>query len=338
MKTPAELFDFPLPEELIAQHPPETRGASRLLLADRKGSVQDLLFRDITELITDEYFIVINNTRVMNARLEGFKPTGGRVEVFLLNKTSSDSFTALTGGKVKEGTEVTVGEAVIRIEKFLDDGLRMIRFLTHSPEEVMERWGHVPLPPYIRRNDSEEDKIRYQTVYAKEAKSVAAPTAGLHFTEDTLNGLRNKGVEILEVSLDVGIGTFRPMKADHLEDHRMHTERYHVSSETADRINSLRKSGKKLICVGTTAMRTMESVTDGNGTVHAGSGETDIFIKPGYSFKAADALITNFHLPKSTLFVLVCAFAGRESMLNAYAHAVAERYRFFSYGDAMFIR
>lgn len=338
MKTPAELFDFPLPEELIAQYPPETRGGSRLLLADRKGSVRDLLFHNITELIDDEYFIVINNTRVMNARLEGFKPTGGRVEIFLLDKISDFSFTALTGGKVKEGTEVNVGEAVIKIEKFLDEGLRIVRFLTHTPEEVMEKWGHVPLPPYIRRDDSEEDKIRYQTVYAKEARSVAAPTAGLHFTDSTLEKLRNKGVQILEVSLDVGIGTFRPMKADHLEDHRMHSERYHVSIETADRINSLRNEGKKMICVGTTAMRTMESVTDEKRITRAGSGETDIFIKPGYSFKAADALITNFHLPKSTLFVLVCAFAGRDFMLNTYAHAVAERYRFFSYGDAMFIK
>jgi S-adenosylmethionine:tRNA ribosyltransferase-isomerase len=338
MKTPAELFDFPLPEELIAQYPPETRGGSRLLLADRKGSVRDLLFHNITELIDDEYFIVINNTRVMNARLEGFKPTGGRVEIFLLDKISDFSFTALTGGKVKEGTEVNVGEAVIKIEKFLDEGLRIVRFLTHTPEEVMEKWGHVPLPPYICRDDSDEDKIRYQTVYAKEAKSVAAPTAGLHFTDNTLEKLRNKGVQILEVSLDVGIGTFRPMKADHLEDHRMHSERYHVSNETADRINSLRNEGKKLICVGTTAMRTMESVTDEKRITRAGNGETDIFIKPGYSFKAANALITNFHLPKSTLFVLVCAFAGREFMLNTYAHAVAERYRFFSYGDAMFIK
>lgn len=338
MKTPAELFDFPLPEELIAQYPPETRGGSRLLLADRKGSVRDLLFHNITELIDDEYFLVINNTRVMNARLEGFKPTGGRVEIFLLDKISDFSFTALTGGKVKEGTEVNVGEAVIKIEKFLDEGLRIVRFLTHTPEEVMEKWGHVPLPPYIRRDDSDEDKIRYQTVYAKEARSVAAPTAGLHFTDDTLNKLRNKDVQILEVSLDVGIGTFRPMKADHLEDHRMHSERYHVSDETADRINSLRNEGKKLICVGTTAMRTMESVTDEKRITRAGSGETDIFIKPGYSFKAADALITNFHLPKSTLFVLVCAFAGRDFMMNTYAHAVAERYRFFSYGDAMFIK
>ncbi len=338
MKTPAELFDFPLPEELIAQYPPETRGGSRLLLADRKGSVRDLLFHNITELIDDEYFIVINNTRVMNARLEGFKPTGGRVEIFLLDKISDFSFTALTGGKVKEGTEVNVGEAVIKIEKFLDEGLRIVRFLTHTPEEVMEKWGHVPLPPYIRRDDSDEDKIRYQTVYAKEARSVAAPTAGLHFTDSALEKLRNKGVQILEVSLDVGIGTFRPMKADHLEDHRMHSERYHVSDETADRINSLRNEGKKLICVGTTAMRTMESVTDEKRIARAGSGETDIFIKPGYSFKAADALITNFHLPKSTLFVLVCAFAGRDFMMNTYAHAVAERYRFFSYGDAMFIK
>ncbi len=338
MKTPAELFDFPLPEELIAQYPPETRGGSRLLLADRKGLIKDLMFSGITELINDEYFLVINNTRVMNARLEGFKSTGGQVEIFLLNKLSSDSFTALTGGKVKEGTEVTVGEAVIRIEKFLDEGLRMVRFLTHSPEDVMEKWGHVPLPPYIRRDDSAEDKDRYQTVYAKEAKSVAAPTAGLHFTEDTLGALKAKGVEVLEVSLDVGIGTFRPMKTENLEDHRMHSEQYHVSEETADRINSLKRDGRKLICVGTTAMRTMESVTDANGITRSGSGSTDIFIRPGYSFKAADALITNFHLPKSTLFVLVSAFAGREFMLDTYAHAVKEKYRFFSYGDAMFIR
>lgn len=338
MKTPAELFDFPLPEELIAQYPPETRGGSRLLLADRKGLIKDLMFSGITELIDDEYFLVINNTRVMNARLEGFKSTGGQVEVFLLNKLSSDSFTALTGGKVKEGTEVTVGEAVIRIEKFLDDGLRMVRFLTHTPEEVMEKWGHVPLPPYIRRDDSAEDKIRYQTVYAKEAKSVAAPTAGLHFTEDTLSALKSKGVEVLEVSLDVGIGTFRPMKSEHLEDHHMHSEQYNVSGETADKINSLKKDGRKLICVGTTAMRTMESATDEKGITRSGSGSTDIFIRPGYEFRAADALITNFHLPKSTLFVLVCAFAGREFMLDTYAHAVREKYRFFSYGDAMFIR
>lgn len=337
MRTPADLFDFPLPEELIAQYPPEKRGGSRLLLADRKNGLKDMQFTDICDLITDEYFLVLNNTRVMNARLEGFKPTGGHVEVFLLEKLSDDTFTALTGGKVKVGTEIHVGEAALRIESFLDEGIRTVRFLTHSPEEVMEKWGHVPLPPYIKRDDSQDDKIRYQTVYAREAKSVAAPTAGLHFTAETLDKLKAKGVEALEVSLEVGIGTFRPMKAGHLEDHVMHSEKYTITAETADRINALKQSGKKLICVGTTAMRTLESAADDNGAIRSGSASTDIFIKPGYKFKAADALLTNFHLPKSTLFVLTCAFAGRDFMLDAYKHAVDERYRFFSYGDAMLI-
>jgi S-adenosylmethionine:tRNA ribosyltransferase-isomerase len=337
VRTPAELFDFPLPDELIAQYPPEVRGGSRLLLADRCKGLSDMQFTNIVELLTDDYFLVINNTKVMNARLEGQKPTGGRVEVFLLEKISDDTFTALTGGKVKIGTEIQIGDALLRVESFLDDGIRTIKFLTHSPEEVMEKWGHVPLPPYIKRSDSQDDKVRYQTVYAQEAKSVAAPTAGLHFTDESLNALKSKGVEVLEVSLEVGIGTFRPMKADHLEDHVMHSERYTVSAETAEHINTLKKNGKKLICVGTTAMRTLESATDDSGQVKSGTGTTDIFIKPGYKFKVADALLTNFHLPKSTLFVLTCAFAGRDFMQDAYAHAVKERYKFFSYGDAMLI-
>jgi S-adenosylmethionine:tRNA ribosyltransferase-isomerase len=338
MKTPAELFDFYLPEELIAQTPPAERGQSRLLYLDRKNTAKDFVFSDISELITENDFLVINNTRVMNARLLGEKPSGGRAEVFLLERVSEDSFTALTGGKVKEGTEVIVGEAVIRIEKFLDDGVRLVKFLNFTPEAVMERWGHVPLPPYIKREDTENDKVRYQTVYAKEARSVAAPTAGLHFTESILEKLRAKGVEILEISLDVGIGTFRPMKADALEEHTMHFEKYTVPKQTAERINELKKAGRNLVAVGTTAVRTLEAATDENGITRSGCGETDLFITPGYRFKAADSMITNFHLPKSTLFVMVSAFAGLEYMKNSYAHAVKERYRFFSYGDAVFIR
>ncbi|WP_022851759.1 tRNA preQ1(34) S-adenosylmethionine ribosyltransferase-isomerase QueA [Limisalsivibrio acetivorans] len=339
MKTPIELFNFELPEGLIAQKPPYRRGTSRLLYIEREGESEDRRFNELPLLLDESRFLVINTTRVINARLLGQKTTGGKVEIFLIERVDETAFTALTNGKVKPGMDIMVGEAVLNIEEFLDEGgLRLIRFKSHTPEEVMEQWGHVPLPPYIKRKDTSKDRSWYQTVYAKSGESVAAPTAGLHFTDEIMDELRAKGVEVIEISLDVGIGTFRPVKDEHLEDHRMHSEKYHVSEEAAERINTLKAKGKKLVAVGTTAVRTIESAFDDEGIIHPGNGSTELFITPGYSFKGVDELITNFHLPKSTLLVLVSAFAGRERMLKEYEQAVEKEYRFFSYGDAMYIR
>jgi S-adenosylmethionine:tRNA ribosyltransferase-isomerase len=339
MKTPVNDFDFFLPDELIAQYPADVRGTSKLLAVNRQTkSIEDKVFTDIVDYLTNECFLVVNNTRVMKARLFGQKPTGGKVEVFLLEEVEDGLFKAMTRGKVKVGTVINISAtSQVVVEKFVEDGLRLVSFRGLDPYEIMEQFGHIPLPPYIKREDEELDKKMYQTVYSSDAKSVAAPTAGLHFTGDILKALESKGVEKFEVSLDIGVGTFRPVQADFLEDHIMHTEKYHVTNEVAEKINTLKENGKKLVAVGTTAMRTLESATDESGVLHAGRSATDIFIKPGYKFKSVDHMVTNFHLPKSTLVVLISAFMGKKFAFEAYEHAVKNKYRFFSYGDSMLI-
>jgi len=334
LRTPISDYDFELPDELIAQHPPKDRGTSRLLVVG--DGFQDRSFTEIADFLDRDSFLVVNSTKVMKARMYGTKPTGGQVEILVLEKISANTCTAITKGKVKEGTQINIGEYKAIVKEILNDGSRFIEFIGINISDAMERYGHMPLPPYITREDTERDKERYQTVYSKDEGSVAAPTAGLHFTPEILQAVKDKGVPVLEVTLNIGIGTFRPVKADFLEDHDMHTEKFYIAEETAEEINRLKVYGKRLVAVGTTAVRALESASK-DGKVKSGYGETDLFIKPGYRFKVTDSLITNFHLPKSTLFVLVSQLAGREKALAAYEHAKAKRYRFFSYGDAMLI-
>lgn len=338
IKTPIADYDFHLPEDQIAQTPAEKRGFSRLMTVDReKGIIEDKVFADIADMIDDSCFMVVNTTRVMKARLYGKKPTGGVIEVLILEKLDDCTCACLTKGNVKEGTELNFPSCSAVITNLKDDGTRTITFRGMTAHDAMESFGHIPLPPYIKRGDNESDATRYQTVYAKDEASVAAPTAGLHFTDEILEKIRAKGVKILELTLNIGIGTFRPVKAEYLEDHDMHTEKYYISEETAAEINRLKAEGKKLIAVGTTAVRALESASTDSG-IRAGYAETCLFIKPGYTYKAVDRMITNFHLPKSTLLVLVTMFAGYDLTMNAYRHAVEDGYRFFSYGDAMYIK
>lgn len=343
IRTSIDDYDFELPDEMVAQHPSEKRGQSKLLVVPSshpehgEGSAfGDKSFSDIVDMIDSDSFLVVNSTKVMKARMYGKKPSGGKVEILVLEKKPDNCCTAITKGKVKLGTKVEIDGYRALVTKILDDGSRIIQF-DDDLNEVMETCGHMPLPPYIDREDTTADAERYQTIYSKEEGSVAAPTAGLHFTPEILQTIKDKGVTVLDITLNIGIGTFRPVKADYLEDHDMHTEKYFISKETSDEINRLKSTGKKLIAVGTTAVRTLESATV-DGQVQAGYGETKLFIKPGYSFKIIDSLITNFHLPKSTLFVLVSQLAGRQKMLDAYEHAKDNGYKFFSYGDAMYIR
>ncbi len=338
-----EDFDYDLPEELIAQDPLEDRASSRLLMLDRdKDAVQDGTFRDIIDILQPGDCLVVNNSRVIPARLFGSKEgTGAAIEILLLKRLSGETDTWETlvkpGRKAPVGTVIDFGGILKgEVVRVTEDGNRYIRFTYEGIfEEILDRLGEMPLPPYIHHKL--EDKERYQTVYAKHNGSAAAPTAGLHFTPELLDTLRAKGVDIAEVTLHVGLGTFRPVKADTVEDHHMHSEFYIVSEEAAEKVNRAKQTGHRVICVGTTSCRTLESAAAQDGTLPACSGWTDIFIYPGYQFKLMDGLITNFHLPKSTLVMLVSAFAGREHVLAAYKHAVEERYRFFSFGDAMVI-
>jgi len=336
IKTPISDYDFHMPEELIAQFPAKDRGQSKLLITRPDGTIEDKVFSDVSHLISKDSFIVVNTTRVMKARIYGSKDTGGQVEILVLEKLTENTCLAITKGKVKLDTVVNVGEHHAVVKEILEDSSRVVEF-DLPVSEAMEKYGHVPLPPYIRRGDSVTDETRYQTIYSQEEGSVAAPTAGLHFTPKIMDKIKKKGIPVLEVNLNIGIGTFRPVKADYLEDHDMHTEKYFISEETSSEINYLKSMGKKLVAVGTTAVRAIESATV-DGEVAPGYGETNLFIKPGYEFKMVDELITNFHLPKSTLFVLVSQLAGRERMLKAYSHARQNGYKFFSYGDAMFIK
>lgn len=335
-------FFYDLPEELIAQDPLEDRTASRLLVLDRKtGVVKHKIFSDVIDYLNKGDCLVINNTRVIPARLIGEKEgTGGKVEVLLLKRRANDVWETLVkpGKKLKPGAKITFGDGRLRAEvlEVVEEGNRLVKFHYEGIfEEILDSLGEMPLPPYITHKL--EDKEMYQTVYAKFDGSAAAPTAGLHFTKELLNKIEEKGIKIASITLHVGLGTFRPVKVDDVNNHHMHTEWYEVNAEAADIINETKRNGGRVICVGTTSCRTIESVADENGYMKAKTGETDIFIYPGYKFKVMDGLITNFHLPESTLVMLVSAFAGKENVLAAYETAVKERYRFFSFGDAMIL-
>jgi S-adenosylmethionine:tRNA ribosyltransferase-isomerase len=330
-----ENYNYTLPPELIAQYPSADRAASRLLLCN-PASFHDKHFADIVDILDDRYFIVVNNTQVLPARIPAKKVTGGQSELFFLEKIADHCFKALVKGRVKAGDQLLLGDDIVTLVDDLGEGQWSISSVL-SVSELLACHGQLPLPPYIQRQPEIEDERRYQTVYAANDGSVAAPTAGLHFTEAILTALRNKGVEIIELTLHVGIGTFRPIKVDDLNQHVMHSESYSISPEAAARINNLKAAGKKLLAVGTTSVRTLESATRENGLVTAGNGSTSLFIRPGYRFKIVDSLLTNFHLPKSSLLVLVSAFMSSDRRAQAYEHAVRERYRFFSYGDAMLI-
>ena len=335
-------FYFDLPKELIAQDPLEDRASSRLLVLDKDtGAVSHHVFREVADYLRPGDCLVLNDTKVIPARLLGQREgTGAHVEVLLLKRLESDVWEALVrpGKKCRPGTGLTFGDGLLKAQVLEtgEEGSRLIRFCYEGIfEEGLDRLGEMPLPPYITHKL--EDKNRYQTVYAKYEGSAAAPTAGLHFTQELLEQIREKGVEIVSVTLHVGLGTFRPVKEENVLDHHMHSEHYQVSLEAAEKINRAREAGGRIVCVGTTSCRTLESAADEEGKVRPGSGDTDIFIYPGYRFKVLDALITNFHLPESTLVMLVSALAGREQVLEAYEEAVRERYRFFSFGDAMIV-
>ncbi len=334
-------FYFDLPEELIAQDPLEDRSSSKLLVVDKNtGKLEHRVFKDIIDYLNEGDCLVLNNTRVIPARLYGEREgTHGQVEVLLLKRNEGDVWETLVrpGKKCKPGQKLVFGDGKLRAEviETVDDGNRLIKFYYDGIwEEVLDSLGEMPLPPYITHKL--KDKNRYQTVYAKFDGSAAAPTAGLHFTPELLKKIEEKGIKLAYVTLHVGLGTFRPVKEENILDHHMHTEMYQVSQSAADIINDTKKNGGRVICVGTTSCRTVESASDENGIVKPGSAETDIFIYPGYKFKVLDCLITNFHLPESTLLMLVSALAGRENVLAAYEEAIKERYRFFSFGDACF--
>ena len=334
-------FYYDLPQELIAQTPLQQRDSSRLLVLNKAdGSVEHRHFHDILDYLRPGDCLVLNDSRVLPARLLGKRATGGAVEVLLLKDTGNDVWECLTkpGRKTPVGAELSFGEGLLTatVVGAKEDGNKLVQFHYRGIFlELLEQLGKMPLPPYIK--EELKDQERYQTVYSKVNGSAAAPTAGLHFTPELLDAIRAKGVNLAWVTLHVGLGTFRPVKAEEITDHHMHAEFCMLSAETAGLLNQTRKNGGRIVCVGTTSCRTIESFADEDGSFTERSGWTDIFIYPGYRFKAMDALITNFHLPESTLIMLVSAFAGRETVLNAYRIAVEERYRFFSFGDAMFI-
>jgi S-adenosylmethionine:tRNA ribosyltransferase-isomerase len=337
-------FDYELPEELIAQTPSEKRDGCRLMVIHRdSGLIEHRQFSDILEYLEPGDCLVMNDSKVIPARLFGVREsTGARIEFLLSKRVEGDRWETLVrpGRRVRAGDTIVFGDGELkaRVLSNSEGGTRIVEFEYEGIfMEILERLGSMPLPPYIQRSAEEEDKDRYQTVYAREEGSVAAPTAGLHFTEELLEKARAKGVRTAFVTLHVGIGTFRPVKAERVEDHHMHFEEYTVSEEAAETVNRTKAEGGRIICVGTTSCRTVESAADENGRLVPGSSSTGIFIYPGYRFKILDCLITNFHLPKSTLLMLVSALYTREDMLAAYEIAVKERYRFFSYGDAMII-
>ena len=335
-------FYYDLPKELIAQDPLEDRSSSRLLVLHRKfGRVEHRVFTDIVEYLKPGDCLVRNNTKVIPARLYGTRvDTGATIELLLLKRMENDVWETLVkpGKKARQGAVISFGDGILtgEIIDVKEDGNRLIQFRYEGIfEEILDQLGQMPLPPYITH--TLKDKNRYQTVYAKYEGSAAAPTAGLHFTEELFQKLEEKGVLVANVTLHVGLGTFRPVKVDDVSKHHMHTEFYQVTKEEADKINKAKQAGGRIVCVGTTSCRTIESAADENGVLKPGQGDTDIFIYPGYSFKMMDVLITNFHLPESTLLMLVSALAGKEQVMRVYEEAVQERYRFFSFGDAMII-
>ena len=336
-------YNFDLPQELIAQDPLEDRSSSRLLVLNKEtGEMEHRVFRDIVEYLHPGDCLVINDTKVIPARLLGVKEdTGAHVEVLLLKRRENDIWETLVkpGKKCRPGAVLSFGDGLLKgtVLDVVDEGNRLIQFSYEGIfEQILDQLGQMPLPPYITHQL--KDKNRYQTVYAVHEGSAAAPTAGLHFTKELLKQIEDMGVKIAHVTLHVGLGTFRPVKVDNILDHHMHSEFYMVEESEAKKINDTKAEGGRVICVGTTSCRTIESATDEDGILKAGSGWTEIFIYPGYKFKILDCLITNFHLPESTLVMLVSALAGRENILNAYQEAIKERYRFFSFGDAMFIK
>lgn len=335
-------FYYHLPPELIAQTPLADRTASKLLVVNRKsGELSNKIFRDITEYLKPGDCLVMNNTRVIPARLYGVKEgSGGKIEFLLLKRLELDTWEVILkpGKKAKPGSRFEFGGGLLRAEvlEIIEDGKRIVRFEYEGIwEELLDTLGEMPLPPYIK--EKLEDRERYQTVYSKIEGSAAAPTAGLHFTEELLSKIQSMGVNIAYLTLHVGLGTFRPVAVENVEEHIMHTEHYEVTAKAAELINQTRQKGGRIIAVGTTSVRTLETVADRDGLLHPAVGETNIFIYPGYQFKAVDGLITNFHLPESTLLMLVSAFAGKEHIFHAYEEAVREKYRFFSFGDAMLL-
>lgn len=335
-------FDFELPDELIAQTPADKRGEDRLLVLDRKtGKYTDKLISDFVDLIDNDSVLVVNNSRVRKARVYATSETGGKVEFLFLEELIDHSWNTMVTKSKKQRIgkkyffeDDIVGEIIGQKE----DGTKIVKFSKEISEDWFLKFGHVPLPPYIKREDQFSDENRYQTVYAKNEGSVAAPTAGLHFTKEILDKIKAKGVTIVEVTLHVGMGTFMPVRSENLDDHDMHWERYSIEPEVAKIINDAKKQGKKIVATGTTSIRTLESAVNEDGVLPSGLGRTNLFIKPGYKFQIVDQLLTNFHTPESTLMVLVSAFATKESIFNAYKHAVEQKYRFFSYGDAMFLK
>ena len=334
-------FNYDLPEELIAQVPIKNRDESRLMVVNReKRTIEHRTFKDIIDYLESGDCLVRNNTKVIPARLYGKKETGANVEFLLLNNIEGDIWESIVrpGNKLHVGTKVIFGDGLLEAEilDIMPGGTRKVKFSYQGIfNEILDQIGLMPLPPYI--HETLKDKDRYQTVYAKYDGSAAAPTAGLHFTNELLEKIKEKGIEIANVTLHVGIGTFRPVKEDEVEKHDMHTEHYYIKKEDADKINNAKKNGKRIISVGTTSCRVLETVADENGLVKEIEGDTNIFIYPGYKFKCVDNLITNFHLPQSTLLMLVSALADKDFMLEAYKEAVKDRYRFFSFGDAMYI-
>lgn len=336
-------FDFYLPEELIAQHPLEKRDSSRLMVLDKKtGEIEHKSFHDVIDYLNKGDTLVLNNTRVMPARLIGEKEeTGGKIEFLLLKRIEGDKWECLAkpGKRAKIGQRFTFGDGKLKctVVDIVEEGNRIIEFSYDGIfEQVLDELGEMPLPPYI--TEKLEDKERYQTVYSKEKGSAAAPTAGLHFTEELLKEIKAKGINIAYLTLHVGLGTFRPVKVEDINEHIMHSEYYFLDKENAELINETKKRGNKVIAVGTTSTRTLETIGDENGFVREQSGWTDIFIYPGYKYKVIDELITNFHLPESTLIMLVSALSGKENVMKAYNEAVKEGYRFFSFGDSMIIK
>lgn len=335
-------FNYELPEELIAQTPIEKRDQSRLMILDKKNNtIEHKIFKDILDYLKPGDCLVRNVTKVIPARLYGTKPTGANVEFLLLNHIEKDIWEVLVkpGRKLLKGTIVNFGDGLLKAEilEVLEDGNRRVKFYYEGIfNEILDKIGLMPLPPYIK--ERLQQKERYQTVYAKQEGSAAAPTAGLHFTNELLEKIEKKGIIIANVTLHVGIGTFRPVKVETVEEHNMHSEHYYIEEKEAQKINKTKKEGGRIIAVGTTSCRVLESVSDENGQVQSKEGDTNIFIYPGYSFKCIDGLITNFHLPQSTLIMLVSAFAGRDYIMKAYNEAVKEKYKFFSFGDAMFIK
>ncbi|MCY6370466.1 tRNA preQ1(34) S-adenosylmethionine ribosyltransferase-isomerase QueA [Clostridium ganghwense] len=336
-------YDFYLPEELIAQHPKKNRDESRLMVVDKEtGEIEHKIFKNVIDYLNPGDCLVLNNTRVLPARLIGEKEnTGGKMEFLLLKRIEGDLWETLVkpGKRAKIGARFSFGEGELKaeVQDIGEDGSRIVKFEYKGIfEEVLDKLGQMPLPPYI--TEKLEDRERYQTVYSKEVGSAAAPTAGLHFTEELMNSMKEKGIKICFVTLHVGLGTFRPVKVENIEEHHMHSEYYTMSKETADIINETKENGGRVIAVGTTSCRTLETIGDNDGKVREQSGWTDIFMYPGYKFKVVDIQITNFHLPQSTLLMLVSAFASNDIMMNAYDIAVKEKYRFFSFGDAMIIK